>query len=41
VRIWMPASDGLYTAAAIPALLLIACACLPVAFVLRNHQKSN
>jgi iron(III) transport system permease protein len=38
VRIWMPASDGLYTAAATPALLLIACACLPVAFVLRNHQ---
>lgn len=39
VRIWLPASDGLYTAAAIPALLLIACACFPVAFVLRNHQK--
>ncbi len=41
VRIWMPASDGLYTAAAIPALLLLACACVPVAFVLRNHQRIN
>lgn len=39
VRIWIPASDGFYTAAAAPALVLIGCACVPVAFVLWNHQR--
>lgn len=37
VRIWMPASDGLYTAAALPALLLLVGALLPVSLVLRNQ----
>jgi iron(III) transport system permease protein len=39
VRIWMPASDGLYTAAAAPALLLLVGALLPLAFVLRTHIR--
>jgi iron(III) transport system permease protein len=39
VRIWMPASDGLYTAAAIPALILLVGALLPLALVLRNQYQ--
>jgi iron(III) transport system permease protein len=39
VRIWMPASDGFYTAAAAPALLLIVGALVPVALVLRNQYR--
>lgn len=39
VRIWMPASDGFYTAAAAPALLLIVGAFVPVALVLRNQYR--
>jgi iron(III) transport system permease protein len=39
VRIWMPASDGLYTAAAVPALILLIGALLPLALVLRNQYQ--
>jgi iron(III) transport system permease protein len=39
VRIWMPASDGLYTAAAVPALILLVGALLPLALVLRNQYQ--
>lgn len=39
VRIWMPASDGLYTAAALPALILLVGALLPLALVLRNQYQ--
>lgn len=41
VRIWLPASDGLYTAAAAPALMIVACACIPVAVVLRMQWQSS
>lgn len=40
VRIWLPASDGLYTATAAPALLIIVCACIPVAVVLRMYRRA-
>lgn len=41
VRIWMPASDGFYAAAAGPAMLLILGALLPVALVLHNQFRGS
>lgn len=40
VRIWMPASDGHYVAAAPPALLLVAIALLPLILILRTYHHT-
>ena len=41
VRIWMPASDGHYVAAAYPALLLIMAALLPLTLILSPNQHAS
>ncbi|MDR7549327.1 MAG: iron ABC transporter permease [Armatimonadota bacterium] len=38
VRTWLSATDGIYTQAALPSLLLIACAALPLAILLRAER---
>ena len=37
VRVWLAASDGVYTQAAPAALLLLICAAIPLAFLLRRN----
>ena len=41
VRVWMPTSDGFTAAAAMPALIIIVCACIPFAFIMRSQRQSK
>lgn len=41
VRVWVSASDGIYTQAAPAALLLMVCAALPLAFILSRRLSNH
>lgn len=39
VRVWMPTSDGFTAAAAMPAFIIILCACIPFTFIMRSQRR--